>query len=459
MNHRVGPGDSGQILLLSALILAVLFVGLAVVVNGAIFTENIGTRSVDDSNMCSGKVVQHEFRTELVVMVDETNANATTDHATLRNEFETVFDSYANEFESTCSTRGYWVTVGLQNTSNGTRLRQTNESRAFTSKEGAWNWTLSDDVPDGGQFAMTIQGTSLYDDDLSVTLSTLQDEAFAVEFYVDGYSGDGNGAHRVFFYQGTASDNVYAVYEKPDQDFSGLSLETVDGWLNQTCIARGDTVSVRFQEGTYGGTPCGPLGFYDVLDAHNVTYENAKVPDGLGGSLVRARGSYDILLETTSYNTSAFHDAGDGQPFHQAAITSVNYTGESVSEERTLVLGNQTLTPHHYDRGGILRNHPEIDVFEITDQTTSGDPVFEVDWSVSDRDGDLERVELYLVHANDEVIVDAVNNTVSGNRADGADTLEDTRTLDLGGDDYTIVVTAVDADGRATTETRNQTAG
>lgn len=456
-----GRDERGQLIVVAALLIAVLFVGLALVLNSAIYAENLASRSTSEAGLCSPSDFQQNLRNEFVELIDRTNARVeTTDHGQLSSTLEADLDEYGGVITRECTQRGSWADFGVEDEQNGTRLRQTNESRDFTDKNGNWNWTLTSGVPDGGQFAMAIQGTSLYENDLDTTLATLSSEAFAVEFRLKEYDGDGDGVWRVYFYQGTLSDNVYAVVERPNQTFSGLSTDTVDGWLHQTCIARGDTVSVRFGGGMYGGKPCSMFDFYDDVDAHEVSYENARVGDGLGGSVARARGGYEVLIGSTTFDESAFHPVGDGQPFHQAAITEMTYEAAVDSSNTWFAIDNTTVVPHYHDAAGILRQHPRVDRFDLTDRTDAvGDPTFDVAWEVGDGDGDLDRVELYLVHTDDEKIVDSAEYDVSGQGASGSDTLDDTRAGADDGDEYRIMISVVDESGRATTVSETHVAG
>ena len=68
--------ERGQILLVASLVVATSFVGLALVVNGAIHAENLSTRetSGDDPNakaVIYGADVDAEFRSESVVYRNE----------------------------------------------------------------------------------------------------------------------------------------------------------------------------------------------------------------------------------------------------------------------------------------------------------------------------------------------------------------------------------------------------
>jgi hypothetical protein len=164
-----------------------------------------------------------------------------------------------------------------------------------------------------------------------------------------------------------------------------------------------------------------------------VAFRNARAEGALSEDTARARGSYDILIESTTFNETAFEPVGSGQPFYQAAITEMRYSASVDGGDARFSIENATVVPHRNDPGGILRQHPRVERFDITDQTSDGDPTFDVDWEVRDEDGDLARVELYLVHKDDDAVVDSAEYNVSGHAAGGEDTLDTGVTTDMSG--------------------------
>ena len=427
----------GQIVVVAALLVAVVFVGLALVLNSAIYAENLASRDTGDE---TGDTLEqrHALEEDLGRTVDRTNAEvATTDGETLEGELRRAVENLSRTRSQAGAQRGASVEVRLSNPTEGTRLRQTDPARNFTSAGGDADWTLTDDVPSGGQFTLSIDRSSLFEATLDTTMALMAESAFALEFPTD------SGTWRVYVFRGAATDSVYAVVETDDQRFRDSDLDdrtnpdhVVDGWLNQSCSMQGETVAVALSRAEFGGQHCAEFEFYDDIGAHGVRYANART-DGVD----RAVGTYDVLAGTTEFNRSAFEPVGDGQPFYQSAIYAFEYGFTYRTSGGVYRSPDRTLEPGARDPGGILWEHPRITDLAVADRSDETAASFEVDWRVADADDALERVELRLVEVSYEKTESEVESDVERATDDPAfaDVL-DGLTFDGYFEDYTDTV-------------------
>ncbi|PSQ32508.1 hypothetical protein BRD11_06770, partial [Halobacteriales archaeon SW_12_69_24] len=97
-------GDRGQLLVIIALVLGTVFVALAVVVNGAIFTENLATRETVDSGRATAFTGDVERAIE--VRYDRTNANGSNTVADARSMFDDDVEAWADQRSSVAATEG-----------------------------------------------------------------------------------------------------------------------------------------------------------------------------------------------------------------------------------------------------------------------------------------------------------------------------------------------------------------
>ena len=142
-------GERGQILLVAALFLSATFVVLAVVVNSAIFAENLSTR-----NDVPGSQDALEYRAEVSENTGDVltyfNTNLDTGHATLRNRLAADVDNISQQGGFQQSSSGAAVSVEYTgdpaNTTEGYRIAQNNASRNLTSADNDADWTLAEDV-------------------------------------------------------------------------------------------------------------------------------------------------------------------------------------------------------------------------------------------------------------------------------------------------------------------------
>ncbi len=94
---------------------------------------------------------------------------------------------------------------------------------------------------------------------------------------------------------------------------------------------------------------------------------------------------------------------------------------------------------------------PAIDTFSVTNNSNGGWARFDVNWSVSDADGDLASVDLTLSKSS---TVDSYSTSVSGSSASGSARLQDKK----GSGSYDITLTVTDAAGNTTSQTKTVSA-
>jgi hypothetical protein len=392
-------------LVVAGLLLAVLFVGLALVLNSGIYSDNLASRETANEPKAvqeHGSALDEHLRES----ADRTNARVeSTDPSTLQEALQVAVANYTDQRVSDGVQRGQSIDIELESAQNGTRLRQTNASRNFTDRDGTVDWNLTDDVPDGGQFAMNVQEESLYEATLDTTMAAMADSAFGVEFHLQNYTGSGDGVWRVYVFRGAATESVYAVVETPEQTFEDSDLDDrtnpdhiVNGWLNQSCSLKSRTITIRLSEETFGGSPCAEFSFYGDIDVHNVRYVNSRT-DGTD----RARGTYSIMIREADYNEDGFYTVANAsdvnQPFFQSAIYAFDYSYTHRTESTTYEAPNRTVLPEDGDPGGILWEHPRIERFDAT-YLTPGDAAnnsYRIDWRVTDPNAELHEVEVELI--------------------------------------------------------------
>lgn len=307
----VNRRDRAQIIVITALVLAVIFVALAVVVNSAIYTENLSTR---DSGSESQHVLEERSTTDLSIRRAIHEANAAHPMATsfdpIRSEFTEIIESQSDSIGLESARFGRVLNVEITATTEGSYVRQANDSRNFTAggvNRGATDWRLVNRTTQAGTFRLDVQEDSLLDVTGSTASQMLDDaddvllggvlfnEAFHVEVTTE--SGD---TWRVYIFQGVDDDGnkkAYVYTQQPGEEI--LTTEkTLDALLDDSCGTTFDggaaTIDVRNAE--IGGESCEELEFYDdqiVGTEHNVSYRNAET-DGIdAGSAQAVVDAYD----------------------------------------------------------------------------------------------------------------------------------------------------------------------
>lgn len=137
--------DRGQIILVAAFLLAVTFVVLALVVNSAIFTENLATR---DDVAGSHDALDHRAEVQASVGTALTSINNEngTDLSDKKGNLSKSIDNISQAGGLHQSTQGRLVDVNWDSSDSeeGVRIYQNNASRNFSSDSRDDDWVLTD---------------------------------------------------------------------------------------------------------------------------------------------------------------------------------------------------------------------------------------------------------------------------------------------------------------------------
>ena len=295
MAHLNGD-ERGQIILIAALALAVTFIGLALVVNSAIYTQNLASR---------GEIAGSNDALEMRAMVETNVGQGITAANRYNHSSQTALETSLRESMGTVSTQterqrvtsGTLVNVTLVGApTNGTRIAQ-NDTSLFQSNGAADTWIVRERVtrPGDGTNAtrrFVINATEIPADSA---------DAFAVTA------------------NGTGGNPKWTMQVWGDVGPSGtvnVEVDTPSG--TQTCAVPIEEpyAHIDVTGGTVQGEPCLALqgGSFDgrfahgVGDEYNITYESGNM----------TRGNYSMVVrDSTPANTL---NTAPASPFSTTAI-------------------------------------------------------------------------------------------------------------------------------------------
>lgn len=345
--------DRGQLIVITGLVLATVFVALALVVNGAIYTENVASRDtgIESSHAQEDRLVVEE---DLRTLIDRSNRQTESDDW---SNVESTFMEGHEKWRSAQMVRhgitGRSFSSSVESVTEGTYARQVDESRNFTaggSEAGKSDWTLAQDIREAGPFRLNVTRQSLLNvsdfDTLTEPVGTVSDNAFYVSIEND------TAEWRVYLFRDGAG-TVYLYTVAPGDDSLTEQFDSVENGLldaDEICLSNSgdDYASVDFRESRFADSDvCGALSFYDeeVLGAnHSIHYRNARTSSTLNliGESDRARGSYELVVDTRTDRTPFYAPESGDDPhataiIHSAAI-SVDYRSSR------LHYGSETLT-------------------------------------------------------------------------------------------------------------------
>jgi PKD repeat protein len=441
-----------QLLVLAGILFGLLFVALAVILNGVIFTENLASREENPGGTGADlRTSVTESVTSLVAQVNHADRYRGASYGTLYdNAYTAGLSDIARRLQDQAAGRGQAVSLTPVDGREGTRLVQdtdgTFEPRAsppsppLATSDPNWQVVADADIRNA---RLTVERSSLTDRSVTELQSELEGGSGGTPFYLRVEDASG-GAWEVGLAHETGTGAVL--------------VDVFDGSTHRTCRLDGSRVTVDIAREVLlaGGTTasCPALGFLeDASGTVDIYYVN-------GGS---ATGRYEWVVDRVEPSVRAAVDAANGfgcttpttygtgaseDPYTEPAIyaTTVDLRatgGDSSYETRLRVAPVDRMGPS---------TAPRVTAFTVEDTSASGpdgdSASFDVSWRVTDPDGNLESVMVAIENRDQSGEDGSTTTSVSSASAMGSYTSYE-GSSGTAGDDYRIVVRVDDG-----TETR-----
>ena len=299
---RSGAGDDrGQLLLVGALALAVMFVSLAFLLNAAIYTETIATQAsgADVTGLFEYRTNAESAAARSVTALsvgrnatyESMNANLTAGMA--------AWDAAAARHYATDGDVPSVETLSIR---TGTRVVQT-DSRNFTDAAGATDWTLVTDAEvRNGTMVVDRDGAATVDDE---TLSALSGTAFRLNV-----TATGGGSYSVYVYRDPSDSDALSLRAFAD----GSPVD------DDSCTHLGETIRVDVTGERFGGAHCNDLAsLWTAGGAYSVSFHEATA----------IQGSYSVTVShpLDELDGSHYAEFGGPGPFRSTAIYAVDIEG------------------------------------------------------------------------------------------------------------------------------------
>jgi len=306
--------DRGQIIVVAALLLAVIFVGLALVLNSGIYAENLSSRQTTETN--SALSFTQETERTVTEAYQRTNANGSETAADARATFEETVDGWAAAARRRSAKRGVSVTVG-RTAHVGWRLNQSAD-RSFTptNDSSATEWPVASGTSDVATARLNVTRGDLYDGSTNVT--NVDDEAFHID------ASNGTDDRQLYVFRDTVNSTI-VVYTGDPNGFSDLG-DLLDA--PESCARTTDRAVVDLQAEMFAGTQCDALGFVSELEGPiDLYYRNVQ-----DGGTERVNGTYELVVNgTTAVATDGsglpkqFNRSSEPSPTATAVVYSATY--------------------------------------------------------------------------------------------------------------------------------------
>lgn len=313
--------DRGQLILVAAFAIAVIFVSMALIVNSAIFTENLASR---------GETTGSDGALSMRAMV-ETNAGDNleavnrnySDDGTQVTAFEESVEQLSVQTSNQQSRSGRLVTVEYLSHSDGTRIVH-NDSSDFREDGTATDYTLASNV----ERAPGANGTRAFRINATTLGATGNSSAFEIKVNQTGATAN-DYSWRARIYRNVTASGEYIHVRT-------IRNDTVTDEVANCDVPRGGPsapIRIDVTAGTVQGQPCEALRtrtdgenfhFGAGTDAssndYDINFRNADQISGNFSMTVRDDGGLSLpLLDLFG---------SGGQPFEQDAIydATIEYT-------------------------------------------------------------------------------------------------------------------------------------
>ncbi|QLD88624.1 hypothetical protein HWV07_06085 [Natronomonas salina] len=297
--------ESGQIIIIAALLLAVIFVGLALVLNSAIYTENMATRG--DTSTAEAMSVDTVTEDRLQGSIDNANYAIDEDssYSVRRSRIRQNVSTWNTLMGGREARNGRSYITELNSITNGTRVVQRDTVDFMPADddldqsvldltidplgiEGRTTWLVVTDS-EVRDFEMTVEKDSLKQtrQGLIADLVDLTDTALtgSDEFWVQTEGGD--EMWRIYLVNDTVNNSVAAVTTELERDGDIVQNETI----RSVCSVKGDAATIRFTSGELVSeddrTDCPALQDAFAPDEYNLYYVGAD----------EVAGSYQFIVD------------------------------------------------------------------------------------------------------------------------------------------------------------------
>lgn len=311
--------DRGQLLLVGALALAVLFIALALLLNTAIYTGTLATR---DAGGDATPAVEYVSASQDagVDAVRSVNHRNNTSAADLNRAFTDTMDRWDDLTAHHRAVRGVIADANVTGITNGTRIQQDDASRDFASSGDAPNWTVAD-----GSGVTAVRSMRFTVDESTLTP-------------IDG--ADNATTEPVFRVDVTSGAEARSAYVYSNDTSGDPEVLVVDGSNETVCPAASDgTFALDIPNASVGGEPCPALeAVDDAAGDLSVAYGNGDAAGGTYTMVVDAPPS--ALSPSGSDDVSGLNDSGSGSPYWTDAIYGaefdVTYRTAEIDYEATI---------------------------------------------------------------------------------------------------------------------------
>lgn len=304
--------ERGQILLIAAFTLAVIFVALALVINSAIFTENLASQG-EVAGSSEALTYQHQVRQSVTEAMAYANVY---DESSPGASLGASVDAIDGQSSSQQARGGRVIDVSLESTTDGTRIADNASGGSpFRSSGGLSDWNLADGVERTRNVVVTTRHSDLPPSGTPFRLRANETGTPANVWTMSVWEDADDVVVRVDTADGDDSECRVAV-----AGAGTFQIDVTDG------VVAGEWCHALTRDGT-AGTPMWFATGIPTGSTYDVEIANGDAIEGNYSMVVSPRGSWNATTLTTGpatgtpYRTDAIYGATVDYAFRTSQVT------------------------------------------------------------------------------------------------------------------------------------------
>jgi hypothetical protein len=313
-NFREAEG--GQLFIIGAIALTLIFVGLTILLNTAIYTDNLASRGTNVGGN-SQELVQRDVVNYVDTNMEyvNTNQNEYLSINDKQNAQEEMIMAWADMNSIDYAQQGRIVRVSNPAIDRGLRIGQEDISRDFTSPSGDTDWLVSGENNKVRDFDLIVDRNSL---------STGLSSQFTVHLLESGEYKITNKSAEIRIGK-SGSNRVEVTVIDSDVQKDTCTTPATDGYAH-----------IELAEGKVGGDDCEALEKIFVersSSGYPLYYENADNVEGTWNLYSERSRPYTFVPPQSRPSFTYPSDPSSGNPFEYRAIYATAVTVEISSED------------------------------------------------------------------------------------------------------------------------------
>jgi len=290
--------DRAQIILVGAFALAVVFIALALVMNAAIYTENLATRS-ESAGTADAAAFQRSTTTVAEDVFQYAHEVNDSDYAGLERNVTDGIEAYDNVTRTQQASGNQLTGVSVASTTDGTNI--TDNESDFQSPSNTDDWTLATGVTQTREFRLKTD-----------TLNFPSTEEFRV-----------------------VADDASTWYLNISAEGTGYEVGVNDsGTYTQCATPSIQAITVDFSNGTVNGNSCAALDLHEVSGPYALKFENSST----------VTGAYTVIVDSDETYTSPDSDDPTTEPVLYSMEVDMTYWTSELRYETSI-----RVAPGEYD--------------------------------------------------------------------------------------------------------------